>query len=58
MFGPQVDRFSNVSDATVIEMVPVGLLVIAVIVVGIYPAIVTDVFTAGVGTIVDSLPRG
>lgn len=58
MFGPQMDRFSNVRDATVIEMVPVGLLVIAVIVVGIYPAIVTDVFTAGVGTIVDSLPRG
>ena len=39
------------------EMLPIGALVIAVMVVGIYPALITDVFTEGVAPIVDSLQR-
>ena len=57
MFGPQVERFRDVRDATVMEMVPIGALVIAIMVVGIYPALITDVFTEGVAPIVDSLQR-
>ena len=57
MFGPQVERFRDVRDATAMEMVPIGALVIAVMVVGIYPALITDVFTQGVTPIVDSLQK-
>ena len=57
MFGPQVERFRDVRDATVMEMVPIGALVIAIMVVGIYPSLITDVFTEGVAPIVDSLQR-
>mgnify|MGYP001411119882 CR=1 FL=1 len=55
MFGPVNHRMNDVSDATVMEMVPVAAMVIAIMVVGIYPAIITDVFTTGVQPIVDSI---
>ena len=55
LFGPSIDRFRDVKDATVLELVPVGALVIAVLVVGIYPAVISDVFSDGVAPIVRSL---
>ena len=55
MFGPENQHMNSVSDATVMEMVPVGAMVIAIMVVGIYPAILTDVFITGVQPIVDTL---
>ena len=55
LFGPQIERFKDVSDATLMEMVPVVALVVAVLVIGIYPAFVTDVFTSGIEPIIDSL---
>ena len=57
LFGPQIERFQDVKDATAMELVPVGALVIAILVVGIYPAWITDVFATGVGPIVDSLEQ-
>ena len=36
------------------EMVPVSVLVIAVMVVGIYPAFIADVFASGVQPIVEA----
>ena len=54
-FGPQIDRFRNVGDATVMEMVPVAALAIAILFVGIYPAFIADAFASGVQPIVDSL---
>jgi NADH-quinone oxidoreductase subunit M len=57
LFGPQIERFKDVKDATVMEMVPVAALVVAVIVVGVYPAVLTDVFTSGVEPITDSLQQ-
>ena len=48
LFGPRIERFQNVRDATPVEMVPILLLVVAILVIGIYPALVSDVFTAGV----------
>ena len=54
LFGPQTDRFSGVKDATPLEMIPVGALVIAIIVVGIYPAFISDVFRGGAEAIVES----
>ena len=57
LFGPQLERFRTVVDATPLEMVPVAALVIAVIVVGVYPAVIMDVFASGVEPIVDSIQQ-
>ena len=37
LFGPQIERFDSVRDATPVEMVPIFILVAAILVVGIYP---------------------
>ena len=50
-FGPSVDRFESVRDASVMEMVPMFVLVAAILVVGVYPAFISDVFSEGVGPI-------
>ena len=55
LFGPETERFKDVTDATPLEMVPVAALVVAVLAVGIYPAIISDVFQSGLEPIVESL---
>ena len=47
-FGPEKPRFSQIGDAVAIETVPLVLMVAAIIVVGIYPAFLTDFFRAGI----------
>ena len=54
-FGPQTQRFADIGDATPIEMVPMAALVISIMVVGIYPAIFTDIFQIGLEPIIESL---
>ncbi len=48
LFGPQRSRFSHVKDAGLIDAAPLAILVISVIVIGVYPAFLTDVFKAGI----------
>ena len=55
LFGPAVDRFESVRDATAVEMVPLFVLVAAILVVGVYPAVVSQVFADGLGPVVDSI---
>ena len=55
MFGPMNPRFAGLRDATPIEVVPIAALVIAIMVVGIYPPLLTDVFSTGLQPIVESL---
>ena len=57
LFGPQKERFDNIKDATVVELIPIGTLVAAILVVGIYPALITDVFHNGIQPIVESLEQ-
>ena len=57
LFGPSIERFKDVGDATLTELVPIAALVVAVLVVGIYPAFIADVFSGGVEPIVDSLQQ-
>ena len=57
LFGPPLERFKDLKDASFTEMVPVATLVIAVLVVGIYSAVIVDVFAEGVGPIIDSVQR-
>ena len=54
-FGPRLDRFANIGDATLVEAVPMALLVVAIMIVGIYPAIVSDTFKMGLEPVVRSL---
>ena len=56
MFGPAKERFGSVRDATVAEMAPIFVLVVAVIGVGVYPAFVSDVFAGGGGVLDRSSP--
>ena len=48
LFGPHRDRFSHVTGSTLVENIPLALLVISIVVVGVYPALLTDVFKAGI----------
>lgn len=57
LFGPQIDRFKDIKDASFAEMIPVAALVIAVLVVGIYPAVIVDVFAEGVEPIIESVQQ-
>ena len=47
MFGPALPRYAEVGDATLVEAVPLVVMLIATVVVGIYPALLTDVFSVG-----------
>ncbi|MBI4298216.1 MAG: NADH-quinone oxidoreductase subunit M [Chloroflexi bacterium] len=52
--GPSRERFAHVGDASLIEALPAAALVISIVVIGIYPAFLTDVFGAGVNAILSS----
>ena len=53
LFGPMESKHANVSDASLVESVPIVILLAAVLVIGIYPALITDVFKAGLEPIVE-----
>ena len=44
LFGESLARYNTIADVDLMEFFPMMLLIIAIIVVGIYPAILTDVF--------------
>jgi len=46
LFGPAKERFATAGDASFIEAVPAVALLAAVVVVGVYPALLTDVFSS------------
>ena len=54
LFGPQRERWAHLTDVSAVEAVAPVLLMAAILIVGIYPAIVSDVFKAGVN---DLFPR-
>jgi len=51
-YGPPLEKFSNVPDANNVEKVCIFSFVAAIMLVGIYPAILTDVIKLGVEPIV------
>ena len=56
MFGPRDDRWSGLHDiAAWWEFAPTGALVAAIVLLGVYPAIVMDLFEDGVQPIADGL---
>jgi len=52
LFGPINDRWSSLTDASKLELIPIALLIGAIFVFGIYPSFLTDLFTMGVEPIV------
>jgi NADH-quinone oxidoreductase subunit M len=50
-YGPPLERFNGVKDATVLERVYMFAFVAVIMLVGIYPAILTDVIKLGVAPI-------
>ena len=53
--GPVPQRWAGLGDANRLEMVTVGIMVAAIIIVGVYPSILTDVIGTGVGPMADRL---
>ncbi len=51
MFGPRLDRWNGLTDATVVDAGAIGVLLVPVMVIGIYPRILTDVFEVGLAPI-------
>jgi NADH-quinone oxidoreductase subunit M len=52
LFGPTLPRWAELRDASPVEAVAPVLLVTAIMVVGLYPAIITDVFGAAMESLV------
>ena len=48
LFGPSRERFADLTDAGLIEAIPMALLTASIVVIGIYPSLLTDYFDAGV----------
>ena len=48
LFGPPRERWAHLTDVTAVEAVAPVLLMAAILAVGLYPALLSDVFTSGV----------
>ena len=46
-FGEPRERFADITDANLVEAIPLAILTISVIGVGVYPSLLTDVFQSG-----------
>ena len=57
LFGPRLERFDGLTDASLVEAAPLVLLVISIVVVGVYPAFLTSVFESGLEPMVEVLNR-
>ena len=54
-FGVRRDSFNDLPDASLVEALPLGLMLITIIGVGVYPSVLTDVFESGLNPMVDVL---
>ncbi|GIT44372.1 MAG: hypothetical protein Ct9H300mP11_23080 [Chloroflexota bacterium] len=54
-FGVRRDFFNDLPDASLVEALPLGLMLITIIGVGVYPFVLTDVFESGLNPMVDVL---
>ena len=54
-FGPNKERFSGISDASISDYIPIATLVVSIMIIGLYPSILTDVFRDGLDPIIESL---
>ena len=57
LFGPAKERFSQIKDASLVECISLVILVITILGIGIYPAIIVDVFESGIDPITVLITR-
>jgi len=55
LFGTPRRHFIQISDSNMIEAIPLILLIISIVIVGVYPSLLTDVFSAGIEPIADMM---
>ena len=55
-FGPRRERFDQLTDASLIEAIPLVIMVITIVGIGFYPSLLTDVFEIGLAPMLDVLP--
>ena len=53
LFGPPLERYAQVGDATIVEAIPLAVLVVAIVLVGVYPSILTDTFNASIAPMLE-----
>ena len=58
LFGLKRERFADLTDASLIEALPLAILLITIVGIGVYPALLTDVFRLGLDPMVALLPGG
>jgi NADH-quinone oxidoreductase subunit M len=52
LFGPRVASWDHLTDAKLVDIAAMGVLIVPIFVVGLYPRILTDVFDAGITPII------
>ena len=57
-FGSPRERFADITDASPVEAVPLALMVICIIGIGIYPALLTDMFDTALEPMVRAINGG
>ena len=57
-FGERRERFADLADASLVEAVPLALLVITIVGIGVYPSLLTDVFEIGLEPMINMLNGG
>ena len=57
-FGSPRERFADITDASPVEAVPLTLMVICIIGIGIYPALLTDMFDTALEPMVRAINGG
>ena len=55
-FGMKRERFADLTDASLVEALPLAILVVTIVGIGVYPALLTDVFGLGLDPMVALFP--
>ena len=53
LFGPSRERFADITDASALEAIPLVLLVASIVLIGVYPTFLTDMFDSAISPMVD-----
>ena len=52
LFGPRLARYNRVPDASLVDTVSMAVLLVPILLIGVYPKLITDVFNAGIMPII------
>ncbi len=55
LFGPAKERFASVTDAAPVDAIALVAMIAPIIVVGVYPRVLTDIFNAGILPVIQRL---